>query len=63
MRTLTDTQKPARAGRIACANEGCPRAAQPGELLCETCALERSLFRRDERWNRAAGEGPPAAPR
>jgi hypothetical protein len=33
----------------ACANEGCPRTPSPGEPLCETCAIERSLFERDTR--------------
>ncbi len=32
-----------------CANEGCPRPAEEGEDFCETCGLERSLLRREER--------------
>ncbi len=36
----------ARTPRI-CANEGCGRPAEDG--LCENCALERSLFHREER--------------
>lgn len=32
-----------------CANVPCRRPAGPGESLCEACAIERSLFRRDER--------------
>ncbi len=38
-----------------CGNEGCRRLASPGDLLCETCALERSLYHREER-------GGPLAP-
>ena len=33
----------------ACANDGCSRVTPPGETLCESCALERELFRRDTR--------------
>jgi hypothetical protein len=32
-----------------CANEGCARRAEPGELWCSECGLERSLYRRDNR--------------
>ena len=44
----------------ACANEGCRNRALPGESNCETCAMERSLFRRDERV--AASPGFPGVP-
>jgi hypothetical protein len=39
-----------------CANEGCARLAPPGELYCETCELDRSLFQRDLRAVRRAAE-------
>jgi hypothetical protein len=32
-----------------CANEGCPRPAEKGEDFCETCGLEWSLLRREQR--------------
>jgi hypothetical protein len=32
-----------------CTNEGCHRQAAAGEALCDTCQLERTLYRRDER--------------
>jgi len=32
-----------------CANEGCVRPAAPGDPFCESCSIERSLFRRDQR--------------
>jgi hypothetical protein len=32
-----------------CANEGCSRLAELGERYCQTCGLERALFRRDAR--------------
>lgn len=32
-----------------CANEACPRPAEPGEAYCGDCDLERSLYRRDSR--------------
>jgi len=32
-----------------CANEGCRRPAAPRDLFCESCSIERSLFRRDQR--------------
>lgn len=43
------------AGSAACQNEGCRKSAAPGEKLCEACDLERSLYRRDERWQDAVG--------
>jgi len=52
--------------RRPCANDSCPRPASPGEPLCETCALERSLYRRAERSARADARdsvSPHAAPR
>ena len=45
----TPTEDPWRP----CANDNCPRPASPGEPLCETCSLERSLYRRAERSARA----------
>ena len=53
---------------LRCANEGCGRQAVEGELLCETCCLEWSLFRRDARPERSEGLEPgsrelsPSAP-
>jgi hypothetical protein len=41
-----DPEKGARTPRI-CANEACGRPAEDG--LCENCALEHSLFHREER--------------
>ena len=32
-----------------CANEGCRRPAAPLDPFCESCSIERSLFRRDQR--------------
>lgn len=32
-----------------CANPGCGRSASPDGLWCETCGLERMLYRRDLR--------------
>jgi hypothetical protein len=46
MRHNGDPEEGARAPRI-CSNEGCGRPAEDG--LCENCALERSLFHREER--------------
>ena len=45
-----------------CQNEGCGRETAPGERLCESCAIERSLFRRDERFLRVAPASPPRPP-
>lgn len=44
-----------------CANGNCPRPASPGEPLCETCALESSLYRRADRIA-PADAGEPFAP-
>lgn len=60
MKTPPEPRRDLRERRSRCANEGCPREAEPGELLCDPCGLEQSLFRRDLR---AAGNRPPAAPR
>ena len=43
-----------RLAARTCANEGCERPAEA--RLCSTCALEWSLFHRDER----PGPQPPA---
>jgi hypothetical protein len=29
-----------------CANDACPRPAEPGDAYCASCGLERSLFTR-----------------
>ena len=42
---MIETPKPAEP----CRNEGCSRRAEPGELWCSECGLERSLYRRDNR--------------
>jgi hypothetical protein len=44
------TEKPIPAGR--CRNEACSRPAEPGELWCSECGLERSLYRRDDRFDK-----------
>ena len=46
MRTTRETEVTTRPARI-CSNEGCGRPADGS--LCENCALERSLFHREER--------------
>jgi len=46
MNDCGDPEKGARTPRI-CANEACGRPAEDG--LCENCALEHSLFHREER--------------
>lgn len=36
-----------RAEYVArCANDACPRPAEPGDAYCASCGLERSLFTR-----------------
>lgn len=45
-----------------CQNEGCGREPSPEERLCESCAIERSLFRRDERVRSAAPASWPRLP-
>jgi hypothetical protein len=35
--------------RRICANEACPRPAEPGETYCAECGLERSLYFRESR--------------
>lgn len=42
---MIEVPKPAER----CRNEGCSRFAEPGELWCSECGLERSLYRRDNR--------------
>jgi hypothetical protein len=42
MRTRRDTA-------MVCTNEGCGRPAPANEPMCETCAIEWALFRRDSR--------------
>jgi hypothetical protein len=32
-----------------CRNEGCSKPADPGEIFCFACGLERSLYERDSR--------------
>lgn len=41
--------KTAESRTVRCANEGCARPAQPDDVYCAECCLERSLFRREER--------------
>jgi len=48
--------------RQLCANAGCPRPASPGDLFCETCGLERSLYRREERGGPRVARTLGAAP-
>ena len=33
----------------ACVNDACARPAEPGEIYCAECGLERSLYFRDRR--------------
>ena len=40
----------------ACRNENCVRPSEPGESYCASCGLELSLFVRDLRPRRSAGE-------
>jgi hypothetical protein len=42
-----------------CANEACPRPAEPGEAYCGACGLERSLYRRDSRHARGQTRTEP----
>ncbi len=49
-----------RVPRKNCANEGCRRAAQTGDRYCETCAIERSLYRRHDREIELAAPAPAA---
>ena len=60
MNTTSVPRRDAKEIPLPCANEGCSRQAGPGEQLCDSCGLERSLFRRDLR---AAGNRPPAPAR
>ena len=52
MRASLETRKPQPDAPLVCLNEGCSRQPRPGERLCETCSLEWSLFRREERRGR-----------
>jgi hypothetical protein len=42
-----------KQARGPCANEGCRRPAQESDTYCETCAIERSLYRREDRTPRS----------
>ena len=55
----TPTESPWRP----CANDNCPRPASPGEPLCETCALEFSLYRRAQRRAGSDDREPFSLPR
>lgn len=46
----------------SCGNEGCRRPAARRESFCEACGIERSLFRRDERFE-SSRQAVPAPPR
>ncbi len=46
--------------RVMCANEGCPRSAEPGERWCSTCGLERALYRREARRPSPTSPEPPS---
>jgi hypothetical protein len=41
------------AGETRCASDACPRPVEPGEKFCGECGLERSLFFREQRDERA----------
>jgi hypothetical protein len=45
MTTIENRDREARAER-RCANEACPRPAEPRDAYCASCGLERSLFTR-----------------
>jgi hypothetical protein len=45
--TIPNESGPAADG--PCANETCVRPAEPGEIYCGDCGLERSLYLRDRR--------------
>lgn len=45
----------------ACENDGCVRPATAGERFCDTCGIERALFRRDERMSLLAPVPPGAS--
>src|SRR2546428_500478 len=47
---------PTDTGR-ACRNDGCSRLAEPGDVYCGECGLERSLFRRDARLRSSGDRG------
>jgi hypothetical protein len=49
--------------KAACANEACARPADPGEIYCAACGLERSLYFRDRRGERSEPPRPDAARR
>ena len=45
-----------------CGNAGCGRPAEKGSLLCDSCALEWSLFHREVRGGEDSRMTPPPAP-
>jgi hypothetical protein len=45
---MKERSREQESGR-GCANTGGARGLAGGDGLCEACAIERSLFRRDER--------------
>jgi hypothetical protein len=40
---------PEKPDKPLCASEGCGRPAETEHPFCETCCLERALYRRDYR--------------
>jgi hypothetical protein len=49
---MNETESP-RAPQARCASEACPRPVEPGETYCAECGLERSLYFRDRRDEKA----------
>ena len=49
---MNETEKPGTA-EIRCASDACPRPVESGEKYCAECGLERSLFFREQRDERA----------
>jgi ribosomal protein L37E len=45
---------------VPCRNEGCGKRAESGEAYCAECGLERSLFRRERRFETAQRPESPA---
>ena len=49
---MNETKTP-RASETRCASDACARPVEPGEKYCAECGLERSLFFRDGRDEKA----------
>jgi hypothetical protein len=49
---MNETKAP-RTRETRCASDACPRPVEPGETYCAECGLERSLFFRERRDEKA----------